>query len=245
MRRKPQDYCVWKREIKCGTLIYVLTNNGGYWWNKPCGKWSCDDCLKTKIEKYKDEIYVAIPGPHVFVTELTITGPSLTQWVQRHVHGYYMKVNKPGGVILITRYHISQSKRKTKIKFSCTRKSNEKFLNGEFVEFLKQPFTGGKKVTSRQEEKKQNKKASSYGFFLPSNEANDERSSKKENIQILDEYREITDDFERGRWLDVHREQILLFSEGFRLIEEYRRQKDIKSPGQAEYQETKRRETIA
>ena len=211
----------WKRQIECGTLVYVLTNNGAYQWNKPCGKWSCDVCFKRKVRTYQNKISTAIPGPHVFITELTNTGRSLTQFVQRHVTGDYFIVKTSGGATLITRFKLPESK-KSKEKLLCVRKSKDKFLNGEFAGLLRQPFTGGKKITSRKGEKKQNSGPESYGLFHPSKDSNDEKKVKEEHRKIIDEYKKSTNDVDRVHWITEHIKQIYIFPKGKRLIDDYR-----------------------
>lgn len=221
MHEKAKDF--FKREeskeIKCGTWIFVFNAPIGYWWKKPCGKWHCDECCKAKTKNYQYKISALMPGPHVFVTEVENTGRSLTQLVQRRATGGYVIVRKKEGAILITRFKISERCR-SKEKFLCVRKSKDKYLKGEFAESLRQPFTGGKKITSSRGEKKPERERQSYGFLRTSDTSDDGKKAKEENRKIIDEYSKLKNDTERGRWLMEHRKQILMSSKGDRLIEE-------------------------
>jgi len=216
LRAKGRECADWKRDIKCGTWVYVLKDGtAGFWLKILCDKWNCPYCCEVKIDEWQLRVCSAIPGPHLFVKELNKTGRALSQWIQRHVQKKcpYFKVKTKEGVILITRYQIPES----------IRKSKDKFLHGEFAGLLRQHFTGVRRITSGKTERKQKKDKVSYGLFLPDEATNDEMKAKKEHQKILQEYREIKNDIERGRWLTVNGDRILLSKKGNQLIEAYRK----------------------
>jgi hypothetical protein len=201
-------------EITCGAWVCVLKTNGSYWWKKPCGKWTCKECREIKIAEWQGKISAAIPGPHVFIQQLDQSGRSLSQWVQRHVPKEcdYFTVKKPGGAVLVTRYKIRGS----------SRKSKKKFLEGEFADLLRDPSIEGRRITCRNNNKKKVKAGGCCGFFITDNHTDDGREVKKEHRRILQEYGDIKSEIDRGKWLTEHRENIFLFPEGERLIEAYR-----------------------
>jgi len=201
-----------KSDIKCGTWLFYLNDSGGYWWEKPCNKWSCDHCREIKISDLQAQVCKAVPGPHAFITEVNKMGRSLTQWIQRHIPKKcdYSTVKKPGGALLITRYKIHESSK---------RRSRDKFLKGQYADLLRQPMVVGQRITHRKGQNKKQELKGYYGIFIQSDDG-DTMEQRRKNER---DYRGIKSDLERGHWLTVHRDSIILFGKGKRLVEDYQR----------------------
>ena len=224
MREIASDYVEFKqkRVIKCMSWWYALGDKGGYWRRNPCKKWRCDRCREVKIRNLQAQVCQAVPGPHIFVTEVNKTGRSLAQWIQRHVpkKSYYRAVKKSGGALLITRFTIPRL---------SIRKSKLEFLQGEFASLLRTYSSDKKRSTSRRIEHEKLEKSKIFGHFI----CNDVDYWRTKNMRkrIEREYGNIQNDLERGQWLMAHREDLFLSPRGNRLIEDCMKQvQHVKSP---------------